>query len=862
MAATGKSSNSQGLPAITSVEAAAINYTDRETKMLNEKASTFKFEANNSASSKSNNSQKVILNFKPNILDNYDAVTYHYKIYMLSIANMSSGNIYDTSSQVIIAESGVTDIMIDNVEIKSVCTPAIDVGTGTATNFKFDLIEPAGCSLLDKMFYEAVTLGVGNWTTMPIYIQLSFRGRDITTSSTGNETSGLESLNWVWPIRLSKTAMTVSEKGTTYAFEGVLYNNVLQSNVFFSMQHNVTLSSVQTFGDAMKELESKLNADQLLTLIDNYSIADSYKIIVDPVLASCNIVQPNNNKNPMRNDSYVKFNDKSATFTSGTGIDKVIDTLLQNSDKFQKDMVGAPTPGENGVPLSSEKSQMKKLWRIVTETRPLMFDKRRMDLAKEFTIFVIEYDISTLDSDTVQANNPGVSKDASIKRLSTYADKGILNKKYNYIFTGTNDQILKFDLTLNNAYAIACARFGGRYLNTSMSDHGPIINQSNQKDTERIQTALTAAMSLQFNDATADSKDAKKAIDEYKKAIAASTSLTSTELDRYNTLLANAKTSSRLSYIAQTQSTGGILQNGSIDTTVKNATLAAEPTTQFISDVNASSLVNNYNDFLSSKAAIQHPVAQIEQTQNQSGGQGVEANSNPGVSKAASMFSLALHSGMGANLQAIKMSIKGDPYWLFPHPVQTNIKYYNSMKPESEAIDFLKKSHILYPGGVNLLGTDNLILIRLRTAIQFDSSQNITDQSPTTDANMVSGVYRVITVDNKWTGGIFTQELQCILDPVINIQDITSLIEDNAKQLDVPATPSDFMALESVPSTAFKQADILSYRAQMNANIAAGKTTILTSANVGLAQAANLLPASNIPTSAPNVLNGLPNIYK
>ena len=115
----------------------------------------------------------------PNILDNYDTITYHWKLFIVSPESTANGAILDVKNQTIIAESGVTDLTIDKVEIGGVVTPSAEGGTGTSTIVKFEIIEPSGAAMLDKLFYEAISLGVGNWAVMPLYLQLEFRARDV-----------------------------------------------------------------------------------------------------------------------------------------------------------------------------------------------------------------------------------------------------------------------------------------------------------------------------------------------------------------------------------------------------------------------------------------------------------------------------------------------------------------------------------------------------------------------------------------------------------------------------------------------------------------------------------------------------------
>src|SRR5271166_5211719 len=52
---------------------------------------------------------QTTLKFLPNLLDNYDVYTYHWKLFITSLENASAGTIFNLANQIVIAESGVSD---------------------------------------------------------------------------------------------------------------------------------------------------------------------------------------------------------------------------------------------------------------------------------------------------------------------------------------------------------------------------------------------------------------------------------------------------------------------------------------------------------------------------------------------------------------------------------------------------------------------------------------------------------------------------------------------------------------------------------------------------------------------------------
>jgi len=830
--------------------------------------STYLHDTNNIVTSP--NDAALNLQFEPNILDNYDTITYHWKLFIVPPAVTSSGNVMNLSTQSIIVESGVTDLTIDKVDLRFLTTPSVESGTGVLTNVKFEIVEPAGAGLIDKMFYQSVALGIGNWHVMPCYLQLEFRGRDAESSNAESGAPGsIGNLKWIWPLKIGDIKANVTNVGTRYDFTAILYNQVTQSNVNFSLKYNAVLNNLTTFSSAMAELEDKFNADQLLSLISNASIPDVYKIVVDPKIANYKITPANSNTNSVRSNDFVSFGDKTASFNVGTSIDKIIDSLLSNTDEYQKGVVGAMTPGGEGVPMNSEISQMKKFWRIITEARPLQFDKRRQNNANEFTIFVVEYDIGILDSNTSQTNAGPATREASRKRLATYAKKSILKKKYSYIFTGLNDQILNFDLNLNCAFGAAAARLGGVYSNSAMADKG-VVNQNNSVEEAAVTKKLTDAISFQNNALTADSVEGRASVTEARNSIVGSELSPETKA-RYLKILEKSKPENRLIYLKEVGAAGGIDNDAELARVRSTSTNIARPVSDFVGtfvsdvDINGQLAKDTYQAFLDSTQGKLRPIAFYETVQDRAVGLGVESNSNSGIQKLSSMFSVALHSGLDASLQKIKMTIKGDPFWLFPQPVaDNNHQMFNSLKPVNEALAHIKQGHFNITDSVNIYGSDNFIVIRFRTPRIFSIDSNVEDSTNAfNEVETFSGVYKVVVITSHFEAGKFTQELECILDPEIRLLDFMNEIEADASVPDFPASPEDLTFRKNViPTSAIKTSKIAGAVTEQIQGVdsqvrnLAGVVSQTGSETVG--NGITRLQ-SNIPTVVANIIPGLPN---
>lgn len=747
------------------------------------------------------------LKFQENVLNNYDVITYHWKFYITSLENASSGNVLNLANQVVVAETGVTDLSMDKVEFNGIAVPSVETGTGTQTTLKFEVLEPSGCGLLDKMFYESVSLGIGNWLVMPCWLQLEFRGRDpVTSEALTQESGGVGGKKWLWPIKVTNVKANVSEVGTKYEFDAIVYNELAQSNSYFGIQHNITLRKIKTFQDAMADLEFKLNADQLAKTIDNYSVQDTYKIVIDPVFMMNDngvITPPKDNENTSRAGDYEEFTDKAATYNTGTTIDKIIDSLLGNTKYYQTKMPNAPAPGAKPESIDSGKDQMKKFWRVVTESHPIEYDALRQDNAVAITIFVIEYDAGIIDVNAAQTGQTPETADASKRRVAEYSKKRILNKIYNYIFTGINDQVLTFDLNMNHSYAASLSRFGGIYSSTSSQTGEGVTAQKNAENEQEVTTQLRQTLEFINNAADDKGKEVDKKIKMMTSSIADS-KLPEHTATRYKNILVKAKLARDTKIIHRPP--GGVDLKGydsRPDTYTSPVNSLAVPRNgqpvAFLSDIqlSAENTKSAYDTMIAIRKGKLRPIPFREGVQESHLGN-LDPASNSGRNRLSSIFATALYSSVDASLQHVKITIKGDPYWLFPQPInnsQSKLEYNSeiSISDPGRAITNIKNAHKIQSDAVNLFGTDNFIVIRFRTPKMQAEESGMVESF--TDAEMFSGIYKVVTIISKFEGGRFVQELTCILDPVINIDDLREFLVDievtQGRNLQDPAIAAD-----------------------------------------------------------------------
>jgi len=188
---------------------------------------------------------------------------------------------------------------------------------------------------------------------------------------------------------------------------------------------------------------------------------------------------------------------------------------------------------------------------------------------------------------------------------------------------------------------------------------------------------------------------------------------------------------------------------------------------------------------------------------------GTDSASDAGRARTSSIFSTALYSSLDASLQQIKMTIKGDPFWLFPSFQSDNpyILQYKSLMGDQTAINLIKSVHEKNANSVNLFGTDNFMVIRFRTPRIYNETTGVNE--PYSEIETFSGVYRVITVVSRFESGKFTQELTGQLDNLINLSDFPDFLRKLEASNRTPQLGKTVQPAIIVPDTNIKTDRIL-----------------------------------------------------
>jgi hypothetical protein len=410
--------------------------------------------------------------------------------------------------------SGTPEYFINNFVMTQIVTANPDTGSSTGTAISFDVYEPYSMGLfLQSLQYAAIQAGDGDYLKAVFCLKIEFVGFD----EKGNSYAAVDPRYYT--VQLKRSQFTVDAGGSSYKFEAVPLNQTAFSDIA-----NKVYTDVSIVGETVKEvlvtgersLEKLLNDAQVerasngsALLPDKYEIhfpessSEQLPGLDDTVsggatvnLGSTNAQQIKSSKNVLNQLSFSTNTIGSATFnfeidSGGTYVapkasqayDEAtgkIDTSKVNVESkrrtFQYAQNSALTKIIECIIIESDyakKNLKPENWdegfinwfRIDMQVQLLGRDTVRNEWAKKLIIRVMPYRVH---------HSVFINPQSAPTGYPELKDKIV--KQYDYIYTGQNNDLLKFDIQINNAFYTGISPTadgtGGRTTNRDINSAG------------------------------------------------------------------------------------------------------------------------------------------------------------------------------------------------------------------------------------------------------------------------------------------------------------------------------------------------------------------------------------------------------
>lgn len=496
-------------------------------------------------SSQTQSQQTAGSTITPNRLHQYPTYTYGLTLHLLTPDTynaMARGEEWLPSAKTLISSAGrwgkdednklrftrptqfADDFYFDGLTLNTVIGLNSQGRASNVIDISFNLIEPYGLTLLNRLMAVAEELGIPNYLANPYVLQIDFFGND----DVGLPVHPIPDITKYLPIKIIEMKMKVGVGGTTYACRAIPYNHQAFAQTIASTPANfeVKASTVRDFfqNDAdesnfssslqknqqrtteIKNLQNSLSnpapaqsqaqsrrgsqyqQQQATTKamidakkqavakpyeVDSYNSAyntyqkflvssesiqhpTTIKFVIDEEIANAAIVYEkknsmsattmNNNKDPKAiNKSYAGARSGSSTtgpqlnverfnINAGTNVMEVINLVMRNSTYITDQLKDDKQTDKNGNPLM--------MFKVVPQIQLKDFDFVKNDFSYDITFTIKKYNYHNSKHPLMS-----VSSQEQISRN--------LRKRYDYIYTGKNSDIIDFSIDFDALFYTA-----------------------------------------------------------------------------------------------------------------------------------------------------------------------------------------------------------------------------------------------------------------------------------------------------------------------------------------------------------------------------------------------------------------------
>ena len=333
------------------------------------------------------------------------------------------------------------DIYFNSVTIDSFPRPNEFRKLMNYTKIEMVLEEPNGITFWEKCRAAAFNSGYRNHTTAPFLITIEFKGYD----DLGNEIPNVVPKR-VYPVRLSKSSLQMNAGGTTYTVEAYPWTEFAMINAFLFTRGGGTVAGQSTIQDQMNEFARQLNndiEDQEVGPDKLRDTADKYEITVGAGIGQ--LQSQNGDVYPTTgffNKNRKQGSFKVFTYGKNQSIVKIIEDTVRQFVKYNDiEKILADKADLFTVSGSiSEDDQYVDWFKIVTTVKEgPIFDKKLGTHNR-----IIHYHVKPFKIHVLNFVRAGFG--------FSFDYKNAVRKKFNYIYTGENLDILDLNVEYNAGY--------------------------------------------------------------------------------------------------------------------------------------------------------------------------------------------------------------------------------------------------------------------------------------------------------------------------------------------------------------------------------------------------------------------------
>ena len=414
----------------------------------------------------------------------------------------------DPNNRIELAGGGNFDFFIDELVIEGYASFTISSGNTNNTNIEFTVIEPYSMGMfIQALQTAAYNQGYPNWNNAPYLLSIQFKGN----TDTGQLTSITNTTKYI-PIKLTTLNMKINESGAIYTIGGYTANGEALNDSNKKLKSDVSISGKtvqEVLQSGPKSLQQVVNERYKQLVKDNIvKVQDEILILfpnnISTTMGAVLVAPGQTETKSSATANQTKSNDAELYKTLGVSRSSSSASLIQlanTCNELGKASVGfdsvrggmPPFPGDNAVWDSDKKIWNRADIKAPPGTTDFKFN-RDSDIINAINQVMLTSDIAVSALDPKQIDKNGfrpwwridtqvyyISSTANLKttgeipKLFVYrvipykvhASKllapnatapGLTNlknevvKEYNYIYSGKNVDLLRFEFEMSQAW--------------------------------------------------------------------------------------------------------------------------------------------------------------------------------------------------------------------------------------------------------------------------------------------------------------------------------------------------------------------------------------------------------------------------
>lgn len=396
-----------------------------------------------------------------NRLNIYETYTYNIRLYMVNPINLSKfdGAIDDGSAILLMDNSTETQFNINSVE--QVYAIGYNVVRETVSN-KFSMVvrEPNGATLLSKIVTTARQLNIHNHIYAGYFLVIDFHGR---------KEDGLAhkfDQEFLYPLVLQRMDIKITAGGGDYILEFV-ENSATGHHYLNNVINEVITIEAQTVGEFVRKFQAKYNDSIINVWKANPNAGryhDVYKFefdentkdwgrwqfqaIAEPFTAGGANFTGKSDENP--NLQVVIHNGSNITTIFGQVLQLTAEykRIIALQNDFSTNTFRKEPSGEVDLTLDA----FPTFFKIITNVEYGDYDEFSGQYAKIITYKLKAYVVTDEIIDNVSYQRGITDPKIQSQRIDNLVAHNFLRKKYDFLYTGANTEVIDFDLQFNQAY--------------------------------------------------------------------------------------------------------------------------------------------------------------------------------------------------------------------------------------------------------------------------------------------------------------------------------------------------------------------------------------------------------------------------